>query len=500
MAQLLKIKRSSTTTAPGSLAQGEIAYSSKAGSQKLFIGEPGTGNVLTIGGKVFVDMLDHTAGTLTANSAILVDSNKKINELLTSSITIGTSNAYTLPTADGNSGQALISNGSGAVAFADIASSLTTAGNSGTGTIAQLTQSLTVSGSGPISTVASNQAIAISISDATTSAKGIASFDSTDFTVSSGAVSVAATTIGSTAVNPGTTTTAIAGLTQINVDNIQVDGNTLSTTNSNGSLLITPNGTGVVNVPAGYKDRSGFSSNALATKEYVDSFLSGLDIKQSVRVATVAALTAVTYNNGSSGVGATLTANQTGALTVDGVSVLLNNRVLVKDQASGLQNGIYTLTTVGTGSGAYILTRAANADTAAELTGGVFCFVEEGATVADNGFVFTHNGTPTIGTTNLTVTQFTGVGQLIAGAGLTKSTNTINVIGSPTISVNADSTQIKGVSTTAVGDLLIGVASDAGYGRLVKPSGNATASDYLLTMNTSGVASWANIIDGGTYS
>ena len=496
MAQLLKIKRSSTTTAPGSLAQGEIAYSSKAGSQKLFIGEPGTGNVLTIGGKVFVDMLDHTAGTLTANSAILVDSNKKINELLTSSITIGTSNAYTLPTADGNSGQALISNGSGAVAFADIASSLTTAGNSGTGTIAQLTQSLTVSGSGPISTVASNQAIAISISDATTSAKGIASFDSTDFTVSSGAVSVAATTIGSTAVNPGTTTTAIAGLTQLNVDNIQVDGNTLSTTDSNGSLLLTPNGTGVVNVPAGYKDRSGFGTNTLATKEYVDAVQQGLDIKESVRLTTTTALAAVTYNNGNG----TLTANANGALSLDGISVVANDRVLIKNQASAVQNGIYTVTAIGSGSAVFVLTRAIDANTAAKLTGGSFAFVESGASVAENGFVFTHDGTPTLGTTNLTVTQFSGTGQLIAGTGLVKVANTINAIGSPTISANADTLQLKGVSTTAVGDLLIGVASDAGYDRLVKPSGNATASDYILTMNTSGAASWANIIDGGTYS
>lgn len=498
MAQTLKIKRSSSTIAPSSLAQGELAYSDAA--DKLYIGQPSNSAVTAIGGKLYVDMLDHTAGTLTASSAIVVDSNKKINELLPGTITIGTSDPYSLPSVDGSTGQALITNGSGVVSFANIASSLNTTGNSGTGSIAQLTQSLTVAGSGAISTVASGQSITIAAADASTSAKGIASFDSTDFTVSSGAVSVNATTIGSTAVNPGATTTAIAGLTQLNVDNLQADGNTISTTNTNGSLLLSPNGTGVINVPSGYKNRAGFDTNSLATKEYVDAVQQALDIKESVRVATAAALSAVTYSNGSSGINATLTANANGVLTVDGVTVLLNDRILVKDQASGLQNGIYKVTTLGSGSVAFVLTRTEDANIAAKITGGAYTFTEEGSTLADNGFVFTHNGAPTLGTSALTVTQFSGAGQVIAGDGLTKSGNTIQAVGSATITANADTLQLKNVTTTAVGDLLIGVASDAGYSRLVKPSGSATASDYILSMNTSGTASWANIIDGGSYS
>ena len=82
MAQTLKIKRSTTTASPTSLENGELAYSSN--SNKLFIGRPGgtTGDIDAIGGKFFTDMLDHTAGTLTASSAIIVDANSKVDNFL----------------------------------------------------------------------------------------------------------------------------------------------------------------------------------------------------------------------------------------------------------------------------------------------------------------------------------------------------------------------------------------------------------------------------------
>src|SRR6056300_1645681 len=88
MAQIIKIKRSpsSGSASPSSLSQGELAYS--ANSNKLFIGNPGTGDVTVIGGKLYIDMLDHLAGVLTADSAIIVDSNKKIDQLNVDNITI----------------------------------------------------------------------------------------------------------------------------------------------------------------------------------------------------------------------------------------------------------------------------------------------------------------------------------------------------------------------------------------------------------------------------
>ena len=97
MAQTIKIKRSTSTSAPGSLTAGELAYSDA--SDKLFIGQPSDNAVTAIGGKLYVDMLDHTAGTLTASSAILVDASSKIDQLKTANLTIN-ANAITSGSGD----------------------------------------------------------------------------------------------------------------------------------------------------------------------------------------------------------------------------------------------------------------------------------------------------------------------------------------------------------------------------------------------------------------
>ena len=164
------------------------------------------------------------------------------------------------------------------------------------------------------------------------------------------------------------------------------------------------------------------------------------------------------------------------------------DRVLVKDQTDASENGIYVV--------AATPARATDADTAAEFTGGTFTFVEEGTSNADNGYVFTHNGTPTLGSTDLPVSQFSGAGQITAGDGLSKTGNQLDVNDDNiTLEINADNVRIKGISATAVGDLLIGAASNGGYTRLVKP----TSDDALLTMGTAGTASWTTTLDGGTF-
>ena len=130
-----------------------------------------------------------------------------------------------------------------------------------------------------------------------------------------------------------------------------------------------------------------------------------------------------TYNNGAG----TLTAAGNGAVTLDGVALTANMRVLVKDQDPATENGIYYVSTLGTGSATLVLTRAADANTGAELSGGTFVFVEQGSVAAENGYVFTHNDDANFGTTTLTVSQFSGAGQIIAGTSLTKTGNTLNV-------------------------------------------------------------------------
>ena len=279
--------------------------------------------------------------------------------------------------------------------------------------------------------------------------------------------------IGGNTPAAGTFTTVVG--TSADIDNVFIDGNTISTQNANGNLVLSPNGTGTVTVPSGYKNRAGFGTTSLVTKEYVDAVKVGLDFKDSVRVASTASVTV-------SGPGA----------AIDGVTLSSGDRVLLKNQSTGSQNGIYVFN--GSGSA---MTRATDADSDVEVTAGMFVFVEEGTANADNGYVLTTDGTITVGSTALTFTQFSGAGQIVAGDGLLKSGNTLSVNDDNiSIAISGDALRIKGISTTATGDLIIGAnGANGGYTRLAKPG----AAGALLNMNTSGVASWSNVIDGGTF-
>lgn len=159
------------------------------------------------------------------------------------------------------------------------------------------------------------------------------------------------------------------------------------------------------------------ASTDAATKGYVDSVAEGLHIHASVVAATTANLNA-TYDNGTSGVGATLTnAGANAALTLDGVSLSVSDRVLVKNQTSGAQNGIYTVTTVGDGSTAWVLTRATDFNSSAEIQGGDFVFVTGGTTYDNTGWVQTSTGV-TVGTTAIVWQQFSGAGTYTASNGV----------------------------------------------------------------------------------
>lgn len=182
-----------------------------------------------------------------------------------------------------------------------------------------------------------------------------------------------------------------------------------------------------------------------ATKAYVDATATGLDIKQSVRVATTAALAANTA--AGSGIGKTLTANANGALSVDGVTVVVSDRILVKDESAGANNGIYTVTATGSAGAPFVLTRATDFDQNAEVTAGSFTFIEEGTNNADSGWTLLTNNPITVDTTSLAFAQFSGAGQITAGAGLTKTGNSIDVGAGNGISVAADSVAVAADAT-----------------------------------------------------
>jgi hypothetical protein len=239
---------------------------------------------------------------------------------------------------------------------------------------------------------------------------------------------------------------------------------TVGAASGNNSVNLVPTGTGTVDV-ANKRITSvaePTQSSDAATKNYVDAVKTGLDVKDSVIVTTTGNLTA-TYSNGTSGVGATLTNSGTqAAITIDSRVLVVGERVLVKDQTTALQNGFYKVTTVGTASVNWVLTRTVDADEDSEITPGAFTFVEEGTVGANNGYVCTNTGAITVGTTPITFVQFSGAGSVIAGDGLTKTGNTLNVVGTTNrITISADAVDI---ASTYVGQSTITTLGTIGTG------------------------------------
>lgn len=146
------------------------------------------------------------------------------------------------------------------------------------------------------------------------------------------------------------------------------------------------------------------------TKTQIDAALQGLKIKSTAQWATAAVLpNSPTYSNGSSGVGATLTAGANAAIAVDGGSPALNDLVLVKNQSSALQNGLYKVTTVGSGAAPWVLTRSTEMDLATEFSGAFVPVGAGGTANANTLWLCNPSGTVTVGTTSIPFTQLANV-------------------------------------------------------------------------------------------
>jgi hypothetical protein len=172
-------------------------------------------------------------------------------------------------------------------------------------------------------------------------------------------------------------------------------------------------------------------STDAATKGYVDLTAQGLDPKPTAQVATAAALPANTYANGAAGVGATLTANAAGVLTVDAYNPLLGDLILVKNEAAPANNGLYSVTTLGTVSVPYVLTRSVDMDSGLKYGGGFVPVENNGATTANSLWLCNVLGSITVGTTAVNFTQLNAATSYAQGNGITISGGTIsaNVVG-----------------------------------------------------------------------
>ena len=463
--------------------------------------------------KVSGDITIASNGTAAIGSGVIVDADVKSDAAIALS-KLGTTTAS----------RALVTSGTGAItasAVTDAEISILDGGTSASTVTVEDADRVVLNDGGTMKQVAVTSLAAYFDDEitampnlVTTAATTVGALDSGSITSGFGSIDTGSSTI--------TTTGAITGGSLV-ADNITVDSNTISSTNSNGNIVLDPNGVGTVDMSSAritsVADPTG--AQDAATKAYVDAVKTGLDVKDSVSVATTADLSTFTYNNGAG----TLTAPSAAATTIDGVTLTANMRVLIKNQDPASENGIYKVTTAGSGTDTTVLTRADDANVAAELTGGTFVFVEQGTTNGDAGFVFTHNGTPTIGTTALTVTQFSGAGSITAGDGLGQSGTTLSVnVDDSSIEINgSDQLQVKalgitnsmiaastinltqkvtgtlplanggtGVSSYAAGDLVY-YAAGTSFTKL-----NIGASGTFLT--TDGTApSWTSTIDGGTF-
>jgi len=176
-----------------------------------------------------------------------------------------------------------------------------------------------------------------------------------------------------------------------------------------------------------------------ATKNYVDTVATGLTIQPAVYAASTTALT-VTYANGASGIGATLTnAGVQATFALDGTNPAVNDRVLIWNQASALQNGIYTVTNVGSGASNWILTRATDYDQPAEIQPGDLVIVNNGTTYAGTSFIETAS-VAAVGTDSISFSQFT----FSATAVLLKANNLSDVANTTTAFNNISPMTTKG--------------------------------------------------------
>lgn len=620
MASIIRIKRSEVSGNPAVLGAGELAYSGLVdngsnGGDRLYIGmgtETGGNavNHVVIGGKFFTDMLDHAKGVLTANSALVVDANSKLDNLKVDNLDL---NGNTISTLDVNGDLFITPNGTGKTVIGNlyigdtatslqeyiqdvagggisggvgltstyndttgvttldldntavtagsygsataiptftvdqqgrltaagtvaISSSFTIAADTGTADTFNNGETLTFVGTDPVQTAVSNNTITISVDNATTTTKGIASFSATNFDVSGGAVSIKAggvansnlvnssLTIGSTSIALGATTASLAGLTSVaattftgaltgnastattlqTARSIAISGPITGTATSfngssditipvtaldvghanvTGTLPVTRGGTGVTTstgtgsvvlsdspaltgTPTAPTASFGTNTTQIATTAFVtsavDAARTGLDVKASVRAATTANIT--------------LSNTQ----TVDGVALAVGDRVLVKDQATASENGIYIVA-----SGAW--TRAADFDTTTEVTAGAFTFVESGTVNADSGWVVSTDGAITIGTTAIAFAQFSGAGQITAGNGLTKTGNTLNVGAGTGLTVNADDIALTGQALALHNLASNGIIARTAAGTVAARTVTGTANRVTIT-NGDGVA------------
>ena len=273
----------------------------------------------------------------------------------------------------------------------------------------------------------------------------------------------------------------------LEVGNISITGNTISSIDTNGNIVLSPNGTGetrgTVDVSSARITNVGSPTTGTdaANKQYVDDVAQGLKILPQAIAFSNSNLSA-TYNNGTAGVGATLTASANGTFpTIDGITLAADENVIINGQTNKAQNGSYILTTVGSAGTPWVLTRAPFIDQASEMEGS-FEFVTSGTEFGNTGWVLTSLTEPVVvGTTDLTWVQFSGAGTYLAGVGLALTGNSFSVlVDNSSIEIDVDTLRVKAGGIT--NDMLAGSIENGKLinSKIVIQDQNAVTDDISL--------------------
>jgi hypothetical protein len=272
------------------------------------------------------------------------------------------------------------------------------------------------------------------------------------------------------------------------------------TVNSKGQVTSAINTTiNAVTLTSGSISNAPTNGTDLVNKNYADSIATGINFHQACRLATAAALPANTYNNGSSGVGATLTANVNGALSVDGVAVVVGNRVLIKNEVVEANNGVYVVTQTGSAGTPYILTRATDFDSAGtgvdQIDAGDFFLITAGSTNANTSWVQQTPLPITVGTTAIVFSQFGAAGvTYTAGTGLTLTGTVFSITNTAVAAASYGSaSSVATFSVNAQGQLTTAATTAIAIAN-TQVSGLGTMS----TQNANSVAITGGAIDGAT--
>jgi len=425
--------------------------------------------------------------------------------------------------ADATSANAVAgANVSGAVSFATTANAVAGANVSGEVSFAATANAVAganVSGQVSDSATADSATIAATVTTAAQpniTSVGTLSGLSVTGTIT-GSVSGSASTAGTVTTAAQPNITSVGTLSSIttsgNVDttaNVVTDdiigktgGVTITAIGTNQPISLVTTGSGSVDVNSARITElaTPTASTDAATKQYVDDVAQGLAVHAPCDVGTTGTLASITggtitYDNGTAGVGATLTTSSGNFNTIDGESFGTGERILVKDEATTANNGIYVKTS------ATVLTRADDFNTPTEIAGGDFTFVSTGTTLNDSGFVNT-DPVSTVGTDPITFVQFSGAGTYTAGSGLTLSGSEFSITDTAVSSGSyGNGTHNATFTVNSRGQLTAGanVSITAPAGALTGTTINSSVTDSSLTsVGTIDTGVWNGSVIGASY-